>query len=123
TKRHLIIDGRSVNYTSAKDVGEVLDLIYNRKYVSKDASEVILGHMLDQVHTNKIPSGLPEGVKVANKTGELGTNEHDSAIVWADNCTYEIVIMSEGVNIRSIGYKEVAQISNVVYKYMTETED
>ena len=112
--------GERANYTSVKDVGEVIDKIYMGTYISKDASKVILGHMLDQTHKNKIPAGLPDGVKSANKTGELATNEHDSGIVWTDRCVYEIVIMSEGVNISSVGYKEVANVSKLVYEYMTK---
>lgn len=112
--------GGTANYTCVKDVGRVLNKLYYKKYVSKTASKVILGHMLDQVHVNKIPAGIPEGVKVANKTGELGTNEHDSAIVWAKNCTYALVIMSEDVNRAQIGYKQVAELSRAVYMYMTQ---
>ena len=76
--------------------------------------------MLKQVHVNKIPAGIPEGVKIANKTGELNTNEHDSAIVWTKKCTYAIVIMTEDVNRAQIGYRNVADLSEAVYLYMTQ---
>ena len=110
----------TANYTSVRDVGKVLDKLYFGKYVSKEASKRILGHMLEQVHVNKIPAGIPDGVKIANKTGELEGQEHDSAIVWTKNCTYALVIMTEGVNRAQIGYKNVADLSEAVYIYMTQ---
>ena len=122
TARHVAAKegGGTANYTSVSDVGRVLDKIYYGKYVSKKASKRILDEMLKQVHVNKIPAGIPEGVKIANKTGELNTNEHDSAIVWTKKCTYAIVIMTEDVNRAQIGYRNVADLSEAVYLYMTQ---
>ena len=40
------------------------------------------------VITWKIPQGLPDGIKSANKTGETDQDQHDIAIVYGEKTTY-----------------------------------
>ena len=110
-----IYSARANNLTSVSDVGRVLYEIYTETYVSKRASDKILDCMLSQVHVSKIPAGLPEGIKSANKTGELTGIENDAGIVWGLNCTYIVVIMS---NQNTAGTRPVAELSGFIYQYL-----
>lgn len=110
-----IYSSRSNNLTSVSDVGRVLYEIYTGTYVSERASKKILDCMLSQVHVSKIPAGLPEGIKSANKTGELTGIENDAGIVWGLNCTYIVVIMS---NQNTAGTRPVADLSAYIYQYL-----
>ena len=74
-------DGQS-NITSAKDCGILLEHIYNGTCVSSKYSKEMRKLLLAQTRRWKIPSGIPSGIKVANKTGEISSVEHDMAIVY-----------------------------------------
>ena len=48
---------------------------------SPEHCKAMIGIMLGQTDRDKIPAGLPRGVPVANKTGELDGSRSDIAIV------------------------------------------
>lgn len=105
------------NTTSVKDCGMLLERIYKGECVSKEASEEMLNILLQQEVDWKIPSGLAEDVKVANKTGETDTSQHDIAIVYGDKTTYIFCVMSqdcpEGTAIHNI-----QDLSRMVYYHL-----
>ena len=102
------------NYTTVEDCGLLLERIYKKKLVSKDASEDFLNLLLKQEHIDKIPAGLPDGTKCANKTGDTDEFQHDAAIVYSPGGDYIITVMSSGCGsaITNIGH-----ISETVYEY------
>ena len=111
------------NLTSANDMGRVLEELYTGKFVSKEASERILKSMKQQTHRAKIPAGIPKGVTIANKTGELETVENDAAIVYTDKCDYILVVMANKVNDELLGVPEIKKVSSMVYKYIMGEDD
>ena len=92
------------NFSTVSEVGDVLDRVYHRTYVSADASERLENLMLDQEHRQKIPSGLPYGTVCANKTGELSDD-------------YVLIVMSEGNRSEGSAVREISNISSIVYDY------
>lgn len=102
------------NYTTATDCGLLPEKIYKGQCVSKEASGDFLDLLLNQAHTNKIPAGLPEGTKCANKTRDTDDAQHDAAIVYASNGTYILCIMSS--NCGNV-ITNCTQISTTVYEY------
>lgn len=111
-------DGRS-NVSSAKDCGVLLEHIYNGTCVSQKYSKAMLNLLLRQTRRWKIPSGLPSGVRVANKTGETSSVDHDMAIVFGKKTDYVICVFSRT---GSEGYAipRIRDISGTVYKYMNK---
>lgn len=105
----------ATNMTSPDDIGRLLDEVYTGTYVSKDASEKLLSLMEDQHLTSKIPSGLPDGVRSANKTGELSGIENDAAIVFGQNTDYILVVMSEDNYAGIVAYPE---LSAMIYRHL-----
>lgn len=105
------------NTTSVKDCGTLLERIYEGECVSEEASEEMLNILLQQEVDWKIPSGLSDDVKVANKTGETDTSQHDIAIVYGKKTTYIFCVMSqdcpEGTAIHNI-----RDLSRVVYYHL-----
>ncbi|MBQ9983866.1 MAG: serine hydrolase [Lachnospiraceae bacterium] len=102
------------NLTTVEDCGLLLEKIYKGKCVNPEVSEKFLDLLLNQSHVNKIPSGLPEGTKCANKTGDTDEFQHDAAIVYSPGGDYIITIMSEngGASISNI-----RTLSETVYNY------
>ena len=82
------------NRTTARDVGLFMEDVYRGAIVNRSASSQILDSLRRQQRLNKIPAGLPAGVRSASKTGEWAGYEHDAAIVFSRGATYVIVVMS-----------------------------
>lgn len=109
-----VTDGSS-NTSSAKDCGVLLEKIYKGTCVSKEYSQKMLNLLLAQERRWKIPAGIPSGIKVANKTGETTTTDHDIAIVYGKKTDYVICVFSSGSSSAST---KIAAISKTVYNYL-----
>ena len=112
------------NYTSVEDCGKFLKEIYE----GAAGKETKLSHckeMFDllkqQTCVNKIPAQMPAGVKVANKTGELGNVENDAGIVY-DTGKNDLVIVFMSENLTAVGYAQTAIAANsaAIYKYFNK---
>ena len=115
------------NYTSAYDCGKFLKTIYQiDKGTSTDdtlAGAEYMYHLLKmQTRTNKIPAQMPEGVKVANKTGELDTVENDAGIIYDKAKGIDLVVcfMSQDLNDTAAAQNTIAQTSRSIYGYYNE---
>lgn len=102
------------NYTGVVDCGLLLERIYKGQCVSPEASEQFLELLLKQTHISKIPAGLPEGTKCANKTGDTNAVQHDTAIVYSPNCVYILCVMSSDCK---AAIPNIQSISRTVYDY------
>ena len=105
------------NMTSVKDCGTLLEKIYKGECVSKEASEEMLNLLSNQENTWKIPQGLPDGIKSANKTGETDQDQLDIAIVYGEKTTYILCVMSENCP-ESTAVTNIQNISKIVYNYL-----
>ena len=115
------------NYTSVKDCGKFLKTIYQQdKGTSTEdtlAGAEYMYHLLKmQTRQNKIPAQMPDGVKVANKTGELSTVENDTGIIYDTAKGIDLVIcfMSQDVKDTSAAQSTIAQDSRAIYGYYNE---
>ena len=110
------------NFTSVRDAGLVMKLLYEGNFVSKQCSDTILGDLLQQKYIAKIPAGIPDDeAEVANKTGELIGAENDAAIVYGNKTDYILVIMSDNVN----GEKArefIVNLSGMVFNTMEDKD-
>lgn len=111
-----INNGTTWNQTSVQNLGKILEDIYNGKCVSKTYSGKMLDLLKQQTFRIKIPSGVPSGTVVANKTGETDEYQHDMAIVYSPKADYILCVMS---NISNAGAAQanIRAISGIVYRY------
>lgn len=106
------------NTTSVKDCGLLLESIYKKECVNQKDSQAMLDLLLDQENHTKIPQALDVSLKIANKTGETDTSQHDIAIVYG-NCTdYILCVMSEGCSKEADAVDHIRKISAMVYDYL-----
>ena len=109
---------KNYNFTSVNDCGAYLRGILNGTIVSPEYSQKILSLLKKQQHLHKIPSGIPDTIVTANKTGELDYMQGDAAIVYAPNGTYILVIIGDSLN---NGYGQVSkftELSEMVYEFL-----
>ncbi len=106
---------------TTKNYSYFMRAIYNAGYLSIEDSE-FAGELLSQSNfKDGILLGLPPNTKVAHKFGESGNQTvkqlHESAIVYLDNQTYLLTVMTKGTENKKLS-KLIGEISQIVYNYM-----
>ncbi len=109
---------KNFNFTSVNDCGAYLHKILNGEIISPEYSEKILNLLKQQQIRIKIPSGVPEGVAVANKTGELEYMQGDAAIVYAPSGTYILVIIGDSLENAGLAQAQIRELSSMVYSFL-----
>jgi beta-lactamase class A len=108
-----------INSTTAYDLLVIFEQIAKRDMVNPVASEAMIKILLDQKFNEIIPAKLPEGVKVAHKTGSVTGVNHDSGIVFLpDGRRYVLVLLSKDVKDSDAGIKAMANVSELLYKHV-----
>ena len=109
-------DGLGANTTSVSDCGKLLKSIYEGKCVSEESSESMLNFLKNQKNDLKIANGIPEGIKIANKTGETDTVQHDAAIVYGEERDFIICIMTDNIPGAGIIFNNMQELVETVYE-------
>lgn len=115
------------NYTSVKDCGTFLKEIYQ---ICNDLptestltnAQAMYYHLKLQQRKNKIPAQIPEGVHVANKTGELSSVENDAGIIFdtAQGVDLVICFMSQDLTDTGAAQETIASNARAIYGYYNE---
>ncbi|MCD8022183.1 MAG: class A beta-lactamase-related serine hydrolase, partial [Lachnospiraceae bacterium] len=109
--------GNGINQVAAKDVGQLLEDIYRRTWMSRAVSNEMEEMLLAQHTRTKIPAGLPDDVLCANKTGEMSGTENDAAIIYSDACDYILVVLTNDVSDSGKAISRIASLSEMVYEF------
>lgn len=110
------------NTTTAFDLMLIFEKIAQGKAVDSAASEEMTKILLDQHFNDIIPARLPKDVKVAHKTGEISGVRHDAGIVFLpDGRKYVLVLLSKELKDVPAAAAAMAQVSEMVYRYMEES--
>lgn len=83
------------NYTSAEDVGYILEKIYKGELINKEVSGRCLEFLKEQKIADRIPRLLPADVKVAHKTGLENGLCHDAGIIFSQNGDFLICVLTQ----------------------------
>ena len=108
------------NTTTARALLVLLEAIAKRHAVDTDASVEMEAILSRQAFRDAIPAGLPEGITVAHKTGNITRIHHDAAIVRAER-PYVLVVLVRGIDDEDESASLIADISRLVYAHTTRT--
>jgi beta-lactamase class A len=104
------------NTTTARDLAIILRAIEEGKAASPGETREMREILLAQEFNEKIPAGLPAGVRVAHKTGEITAHSHDAAIVYpSGRRPYVLVVLTRGIQDGARSSKLIADISSSIY--------
>ena len=103
------------NTTTARGLGILLQAIATGKTVDAASSQEMLAILERQKFNEGIPAGLPAGIRVAHKTGEITKIHHDAAIVFADR-PFVLVILVRGLVEKKDSAALMADISEKFYE-------
>lgn len=84
------------NTTTARGLAMLLQAIADGKAVDAESSRQMVAILERQKFNEGIPAGLPPGIPVAHKTGEITKIHHDAAIVFAKR-PFILVILVRGL--------------------------
>lgn len=117
-----VMDTSLVEYkTTSKDLGLALEGLYEGEIINNKSSEYLIDLMQKSRVNNRIKAGVPEGIRVANKYGSLGKSHHDSAIIYANNTDYILVILSDKVSLNDATEAQ-KEMSKMVWEYVEDKE-
>lgn len=105
------------NTTTAWDMALVMKAIAEERVVSPEASRQMLQILEGQEFRGAIPAGVPEGVRVANKTGSITRIRHDAAIVMPpDRKPYVLVVLTRGLDKGAAADEVIAAVSREIWR-------
>ena len=91
------------------------DRIAQEKAVNAASSEEMIAILKRQKFNEGIPAGVPPGISVAHKTGEITKIHHDAAIIYAKR-PYVLVILVRGLTQIKDSSALMAAISREFYQ-------
>lgn len=99
-------------HTTAEDEALFMERLATGELLAKNESEYLITILKNQKWRERIPAGVPENVKVADKPGWLYGYQNDTAIVYGEDVTYVLVILSNNSST-----DRLADISTKIYSY------
>jgi beta-lactamase class A len=106
------------NTATARDLAVLLSSIETGRAAPSTATHTMRAILLDQEFNEKIPAGVPRGVPVAHKTGEITGHSHDAAIVYPPGRRpYILVVLTRGIRDGTRSSKLIADLSTLVYAH------
>lgn len=112
------------NVTTANDLLVIFEKMASDEIVDSTASQAMIKILLNQQFNEIIPARLPKEVKVAHKTGNITNVLHDSGIVFLPNGKkYVLVLLSKNLQKEEQAKKTMAEVSEMIYKYVTAPKE
>jgi beta-lactamase class A len=113
--------------TSPRDMLKLLDAIARDRLVDQWSSREMLAILEGQTHNGLLPAVLPEGTKIAHKTGSLHDTLNDVGIVYSEDEPYIIAVMTTQLPDLDLGRAFIHRVSRTAYdslnRFATWRED
>src|SRR6266702_2276724 len=107
-------EGRE-NISTPGELMVLLENLYRGKLLNKEMTEDFF-KVLSTHKSSFIPRELPEGLKIANKPGELEGVRNDSGVVFAERRPYVICVMTTYLQRERDGEEAISRISLAAYR-------
>lgn len=103
------------NTTTARALAVLFERLGRGDVVSPEASREMVEILKLQKWNDAIPAGLPEGVAVAHKTGNITRIHHDGGIVYGPR-PFVLVVLVRGVDAQAESAALIASITRRLYE-------
>lgn len=108
------------NYTTARDMSRLLELLYRGEVVDQESSASMLEIMKQQQDRTMMRLYIPDQTVIAHKTGELDHVSHEAGIVYHGSGDYILVVLTWDAPNNMVTRQSIGQIAKIVYDYFTE---
>lgn len=114
--------------TTPWDLARLLAWIHRGEAVSEEASREMLRMLEAQTHRVGLPRHLPEGTRLAHKTGSISAARHDCGIVFGPRREYVLCVMTRENEDRSWGWENEAEalqaeVSRIVFDALNPSRE
>jgi beta-lactamase class A len=109
------------NTTTARGLMVLFDRLAHGTAVDPKSDADMVAILKRQAFNDRIPAGLPSGVVVAHKTGDITRICHDAGIVYGPS-PYILVVLVRGVDDIKKSSALIAEISKAVYGYTVDQQ-
>ena len=127
---HFLCQVGKNDQTSPRDMVKLLSRMYRGEVIGPDSDRRMVDIMLQCKTNARIPANLPEGVRVAHKTGSIDHLTNDCGIVFTDSGDYVLTLFYngnlaskeeyEGTDWDDVGNRILSQLSADIYTAYTE---
>ena len=108
---------RRENYTTAREMGGLMERIYAGKLVDREASEFMLDVLKHTKSRSRLRRGLPLGWEIGHKTGLLRKACHDVGVVFSPRGDFVIAVLTSEVPSYSSAKTFISRVAKLTYKY------
>ncbi len=114
-------DYRLNNMTTARDMATLLVAVARGTAASRSACDEMMTVLSGQEFNDQIPAGLPPGVRVAHKTGQITAILHDAAIVFPNGETgaspFVLCVLTKGFADEHEAQRVTADVARAVWRH------
>jgi beta-lactamase class A len=104
------------NTTTARDTATLLQKLAGHTLLTAAASSELIGYLEDTAWSDRVQSGVPEGVLVAHKIGTDVDVFNDAAIVFNGSHPYVLTVLGSGAGADD-GLHAITAISQQVWQF------
>ncbi|MBM3282641.1 serine hydrolase [Candidatus Gottesmanbacteria bacterium] len=109
------------NKTSAKDMATLVIMMYKGEITNPALTAEMLGFMDKSDFDDRIPKGIPAGIKVYHKIGDEVGKIHDVGIIDLPNKPYYLGILTSDMTNEEQTKNTIALISEWIFEFMTHS--
>ncbi|OGS25461.1 MAG: hypothetical protein A3J70_07425 [Elusimicrobia bacterium RIFCSPHIGHO2_02_FULL_61_10] len=108
---------RIENYTTAREMGMLLEQIYRGQKFGGDSSARMIELMKHAKYNDRLPRQLPAGWTIAHKTGLLRRACHDCGIVYSPAGDYIICVLTRSGRSYRDAKRFISKVAAISYRY------
>ena len=105
------------NYTTPREMAELMERIYAGELVNREASEFMLEVLKHNKSRSRLRKGLPLGWEIGHKTGLLRRACHDAGIVFSPRGDYVIAVLTSEAPNYTVAKNFISKAAKLTYKY------
>lgn len=106
------------NTTTNRDQATLMRAMFEGKVASKELTQEMKGWMENTIFEDRLPSLLPEDVKVYHKIGNQVRVIHDVGVIEFEDKQYYLGVLTTDIPDEDEAKKTIAEISKAVYDFV-----
>lgn len=110
------------NTTTAREMGTLLEKIATGEILNEKASQQAIQFLSQKQQASWLPDMLPNGIRVAHKSGELTGVRSDAGIVYAPGGAFVAVVLTKDIDDYDKAANTIAGVARDAYDYFKTGE-